>query len=184
MTPRPHPHLRPLPSDGRPADDEPLHLDEAFRQYSGYVATIAWRILGGDDEVDDVVQDVFLGALRGLRRLREPGAVKGWLATVTVREASRRLRRRRVRRFLGLDDMAAASEPRAPGASPEQRALLASVYRALDDLPVGERVAWTLRILEGHDLGDVATLCGCSLATVKRRVAAAQQALERRFEHD
>ena len=182
--PRPHAHLRPLPSAAGATDDAPPDLDEAFRQYSGYVATIAWRILGRDDELDDVVQDVFLDAVRGLRRLREPAATKGWLATVTVRVAMRRLRRRKLARFLGLDEAWRGDEPRAPGASPEQQALLASVYRALDDLPVSERVAWTLRTLEGRELGEVAALCGCSLATVKRRVAAARQALERRFEHD
>ena len=176
-------HLRAVsaPSD---ADDGPPDLDEAFRRYSGYVATIAWRMLGSDDEVDDVVQDVFLEALRGLQHLREPEALKGWLATVTVRVASRRLRRRRLWRWLGLDEMAGAAEPVAPGASPEQQALLAGLYRALDDVPVSERVAWTLRHLEGCSLDEVARLCRCSLATAKRRVAAVQRLLERKVHHD
>ena len=107
-----------------------------------------------------------------------------WLATVTVRVASRRLRRRRLWRFLGLDDVTGSAEPVATGASPEQQALLASLYRVLDDVPVRERVAWALRFLEGRGLDEVATLCGCSLATAKRRVAAVQQVLERRFDHD
>jgi RNA polymerase sigma-70 factor, ECF subfamily len=52
-------------------------LDALFRRYSAYVAAVALRLLGRDDEVDDVVQEVFLAALRGLRQLREEGAVKG-----------------------------------------------------------------------------------------------------------
>ena len=66
-------------------EDPARHLEAAFRRYSRYVAAVALRLLGRDDEVDDVVQEVFLAALRGLERLREPEAVKGWLATVTVR---------------------------------------------------------------------------------------------------
>jgi RNA polymerase sigma-70 factor (ECF subfamily) len=49
----------------------------------------------------------------------------------------------------------------------------------LDRLPVNERLAWSLRHIEGEQLESVAVLCGCSLATAKRRIAAAQQAVER-----
>jgi RNA polymerase sigma-70 factor (ECF subfamily) len=47
------------------------------------------------------------------------------------------------------------------------------VYRALDRLGTAERLAWTLRHVEGERLDAVAQLCGCSLATAKRRIAAA-----------
>src|SRR5690349_8645681 len=40
-----------------------VDLDELYRRYAPYVAVIATRILGRDDELDDLVQDVFLGAL-------------------------------------------------------------------------------------------------------------------------
>jgi RNA polymerase sigma-70 factor, ECF subfamily len=63
----------------------PADLDPIFRQYAGYVATIGFKVLGRSDELDDFVQEVFIEALRGLRQLREPGALKGWLARITVR---------------------------------------------------------------------------------------------------
>jgi len=118
---------------------------------------------------------VFLAAVRGLGQLRDPALVRGWLAQVTVRTVAKRLRRRRLRAWLGLD---AGGEPAAPGASPEERALLGRVYRALDRVPVGERLAWCLRHVEGMKLDEVARAAGCSLATVKRRIAAAQARLD------
>src|SRR5207253_3320254 len=99
--------------------------------------------LGRDDEVDDLVQEVFLSAMGGLGRLRDPEALKGWLATVTVRLAGRRLRVRRMRALLHFDhrDHGPAYEMLcAPGASPEERALLGRVYAALDALPVDLRI--------------------------------------------
>ena len=157
--------------------DAPPALDELFRRYSGYVAAIGLRLLGRPDEVDDLVQDVFLAAHRGLAGLRAAEAVKGWLAAVTVRLARRRLRMRRLRGFVGLDDGPGRSalELADGSASPEQRALLARVYRVLDELPVALRLAWTLRQVEGEPLDSVATLCGCSLATAKRRITEAQR---------
>jgi len=153
---------------------EPLDAGQLYRRFAPYVAAIGLRMLGRDDEVEDLVQDVFLDAQRGLAQLREVEAVKGWLATVTVRKAHRRLRARGLRRMLGLDDAPDYTSIVAPGASPAERAMLGNVYRALDQLPATERLAWGLRYIEGERLERVAELCGCSLATAKRRIAAAQ----------
>ena len=49
---------------------------------------------------------------------------------------------------------------------------LASVQRRRD------RVAWILRRVDGHSVAEVATLCECSPATAKRRIAAAAVAIE------
>lgn len=163
-----------------------------FAQHGRFVAQVVLRVLGRDADVDDVVQEVFLTALSGLSAVRSPQAVRAWLKTVAVRKAMRHLRRRRLRLWLGLErspphcgegDEAADPYARiaAPGCCPEQRALLRRVYRCLDELPAAERVAWTLRHVEGEPLDDVAALCGCSLATAKRRIAAAHAALEGLF---
>src|SRR5512137_1921710 len=98
------PHLAMVPAavERLPPPAAPLDLEQAFTLYSRYVAGLALRLLGRQDEVDDVVQDVFLAAFRGLTKLREPQAIKGWLATVTVRVARRRLRMRRLWRLCGL----------------------------------------------------------------------------------
>lgn len=158
---------------------EPIDLRAAYERYSPYVAAVALRLLGRDDELDDVVQDVFLEAVRGLEQLRDPGAIRGWFAVVTVRVARRKLRRRRLRAFIGLDDPRNYEHVAAPDASPERRALLGQLYVALDRVPVDERIAWTLRHVEGEDLETVARVCGCSLATAKRRIAAAHARLAR-----
>jgi RNA polymerase sigma-70 factor (ECF subfamily) len=172
--------VAPLAADLQ-VDADALDLDTLFRRYAPYVAAVAHRLLGRDDDVDDTVQEVFLAAVRGLKAVRDPQAIKGWLACIAVRSARKRLRTRRMRTFLGLDDPAAYGSVVDPAASPEQRALLARVYRVLDGLPVNDRIAWTLRHVEGEPLESVATLSGCSLATAKRRIAAAMRTIEEAF---
>lgn len=159
-------------------NDEPLSLEDVFRAHARSVGSLAFRLMGRDDEVNDVVQDVFFHAMGKLKQLRDPAAVRGWLATVTLRMVRRRLRVRRVKGFLGLEATPPGDQLIAPGVSPDDRALLGQVYQALDDLPVNDRLAWVLRHVEGEQLDDVARLCGCSLATAKRRIAAAQAALD------
>lgn len=166
---------RPEPVSAEPRSaDAPASVDALFRMYARYVGTIGVRILGRQDEVDDLVQDVFLDAHRGLRTLREPEAIKGWLATLTVRKARRRLRARRVRDFFGLGHDVDYELLAGPEASPAERAQVAELYRLLDRASAEERLAWSLRYLSGEPLERVAELCECSLATAKRRIAVVQ----------
>ncbi len=161
-----------------------VDIDVVFREQARFVAWVALRILGRDEEVDDVVQEVFLSAMGGLKSLREPNAVRAWLKTVTVRMARRRLYKRRLKMMFRLDEQADAAQLASADASPEDRAALRNVYAVLDRIPVEQRLAWTLRHVEGESLPDVAALIGCSLATAKRRIAAAQERLDKELAHE
>lgn len=176
---------RPFDDDAAGVLDGPIALEDVYRRYAPYVAAVAIRVLGRDDELDDLVQDVFLDAARGIRGLREPGAIKGWLAKITVRVAVRRLRRRRLLRALHLDhEPLDYEEMMSPDASPEQRALVARVYAVLDRLPAEQRVAWVLRHVQGESLEAAAALCSCSLSTYQRRLRRAATRLDQELVHD
>src|SRR3954468_23682992 len=69
----------------------------------------------------------------------------------------------------------------SPDASPHVRAQIAQIYALLRTLPADDRISWTLRCVEGHDLDSVAKLTRCSLATVKRRISRAQHFLDDHF---
>jgi len=180
----------PVPSylrvlDGGDAPTEaPLTLDSVFRAHAGLVASIALRVLGRPSEVDDVVQDVFLCVLPRLGDLRQPSALRGWLAVITARLARRRLRGRRWKIWLGVGSNHDYTQLADSAASPQDRALIGELYRALDRLPVQHRLAWTLRHAEGLELTAVAEACDCSLATVKRWIAAAEAALRQEIDHE
>jgi RNA polymerase sigma-70 factor, ECF subfamily len=163
---------------------EAFTLDGVFRAHAGFVAGVALRVLGRPSEVDDLVQDVFLRVLPRLGELREAGALRGWLAVITARLARRRLRSRRWRMWLGVGADYDYTQLADGGASPQDRALLGELYRALDRVPVAQRLAWTLRHAEGLDLAAVARACDCSLATVKRRIGAAEAALRMEVDHE
>ena len=162
-------------------DGQASFLDDVYRRYCRYVAAVILRLDGRQAEVDDIVQEVFVEAARGVARLRDADAVKGWLATITVRVVRHRLRARRLRRFLGLDAQADYAGLIDPSASPLDKLLVRAVYRVLDELPVDDRLAFTLHHIEGEKLEVVARLCRCSCATAKRRIARAQQAIEDRM---
>jgi RNA polymerase sigma-70 factor, ECF subfamily len=159
-------------------------LDDLFKEHSAYVARLAYRMMGRDVEIDDIVQDVFVLLLRHIRRIRHANAVRAWLATTTVRLTRRRLRMKRLRLLLGLGDDVGLAEVRDSGSSPEDRAAFRAVHMALEGVGVNARIAWSLRYLEQERIEDVARLCGCSKRTAKRRIAHAQRAVKAALGHD
>ena len=152
-------------------------FSELFRRHSEYVARVAHRLLWSDAEVDDVVQDTFVLALRSIEQVREPEHVRAWLATVAVRQCQRRLKARS--RWWRLSRQVAEYTPRAT--DPELDHRLRAIYAALGELPDKLRVPWILYAIEGHPHAEVAAMCDASVATIKRRLAEAEERLERRL---
>lgn len=158
-------------------------MDVLFRRHGRAVLGLALRLMGRQQDADDVAQEAFVTALDEINALREPAAFKGWLLQITVRQAHRKFRRRKLERLLGLDrgtDDASLSLLVGSNANPEARAELNRVDIALKTLDPKDRIAWTLRYVEGESLEDVARLCECSLATAKRRIVAARTAMTAR----
>lgn len=134
------------------------------------VERLLTRMLGFSGELDDWTQEVFIRAFTRIAELREPESLRAWLSSIAVfvaREAIRRKRRRRWLVFLPAEDR---PEPLAGAASFEARAALRVFYELLDGFAADERIAFTLRYVEGMELTEVAEACRVSLATIKRRL--------------
>jgi RNA polymerase sigma-70 factor (ECF subfamily) len=151
-------------------------LAKLYAEYAKFVGWVASRLLAQPDEVEDVVQEVFMIAMTKLDTLIDPPQIRGWLKTVTQRRAMRKIRWARVRARFGLASQQFSQDPvvASPTASPEDRAALVELFGVLEKMPVELRLAWSFRYLSEENVESVAELCGCSLATAKRRIAAAQ----------
>jgi RNA polymerase sigma-70 factor (ECF subfamily) len=160
---------------------DPAAATALYEQYRGLVERTLVRILGFDSELADAVQETFIRALSSSRLLRDPQALPSWMMRVAVFTASDLIRRRRRRRWLQF-----FSEPQdmidrdnemvfAVESDLETRQALQAAHAVLSSLPVDERIAFSLRRLDGMELKDVARACGCSLATIKRRLVRAEK---------
>lgn len=148
------------------------------RRYVHEIARVVARLMGRHDEVDDLVQDTFLAAFEQLDTIQNPAAFRGWILRIAIYKTRNAIRKHRLLRTLGLDrgtQDATLEELAHDHLSPDIRIELAAVDEVLTKLPVNQRIAWLLRYIEGHTVRDVSDLCGCSLATAKRRLAKAHQ---------
>ena len=155
----------------------PLDFEALYAKHARYIAGVVHRLMGDDGELDDIVQETFVDAIEGLKRLVDPSATRAWLVTVAVRRTRRVLARRRRRMmfaFWTVDFSPRASDPR-------DRAAVDDLYDALSRVPADVRIPWVLHRVEHLSLPETAAACEVSLATVKRRIADAEERLERRL---
>lgn len=175
--------LPPRASDGELVDAA-LDGDEAakaqlYRRYVRKAAGTAYRLLGSDTDLEDVVQDSFVAAFATLEKLERGDAFWAWLSRIVTRTAIDAIRRRRMLARFGLlrlqpihvETVVATTAP------PEVSAELGLIYRALQSLPTAERVVLVLRRVEQLTIVEVAEQTGWSPATVKRKLARAEKFL-------
>lgn len=135
------------------------------------------RVVLGSADAQDIVQDTFVTVFTQLQALRQPEAFRGWLRTIALTHVRRRFRTQRLLRRLGFTDV----EPLelesliSADAPPEVVSELRQVAALLRELPADEALALVLRRVEGCRLEEIAEHLNLSLATVKRRLAAAEQ---------
>lgn len=158
--------------------------EELYRRHAGAVLGLATRLLHSRDDAMDVMQDAFVTVFEQLASLREPAAFRAWLLRVTASLVHRRFRRRKLLAMLGLGgsrEQTALDELADPATSTETRAELRLLDRKLARVSERDRAAWLLRYVDGFALEEVAEACGCSLATAKRRIAAAEAVVNAHF---
>jgi RNA polymerase sigma-70 factor, ECF subfamily len=150
---------------------------ELYDRYADHVQRVLARILGMDQDLADLLQEVFLEALRSIRSIEDGSRLKAWLTSVAVHTAHACLRRRGRRRWLTFREPEMVPEQAVMGPDHEARQMLKGAYEVLDRMPVKERIAFALRHVEDLPLTEVAEACGVSLATIKRVLTRA----DRRF---
>lgn len=147
---------------------------DLFEKFSPHVERILVRVLGRDQELSDALHDTFVQAFVSVSSVRDASALKGWISIVAVYTARGIIRRRKARRWLRFWAPEDMPEPPPVGPNAEESWAVSRVYAVLGGMSADQRIAFSLRYIEGMSLHEVAEAAGCSLATIKRRLGRAQ----------
>lgn len=157
-------------------------FEQLVRRHSPALYRVALRTTGSPATAEDVVQEAWLAAWRGLGGFRGDSAVRTWLVRIVTTRALNAVRSLDRRPAERLDDAGGDLRddlPVTPSAAvdAERRAVAAAVRAAVAALPPRQREALVLRDLEGHSYDEVAQALGCSLPTVRSALFRARRAL-------
>jgi len=158
--------------------DEKSAHEELYNRFRRQVAGNLYRVLGDRTDLDDLVQEVFVIAFRGLERFRGDARLSTWLYRICVNVALGRIRTRKRRPLAyGTSDLDTAAtdpslieRPETPERSLERRQDQERVYAALEKLAPKKRLVLYLHEIEGRDLKDIAYLVDSNPVTVRTRL--------------
>jgi RNA polymerase sigma-70 factor, ECF subfamily len=163
----------------------------AFAQLYELYAPVVHGILlatAQREEVGDLVQEVFLSALRGIERLERPERFAGWLATI-ARNCARDAHRVRHRTEELADDGAppAPGNPGTPRSNGELRELedreeTMHILELIRGLPEAYRETLVLRLVEGLDGPRIARRTGLTPGSVRVNLCRGMKLLRERLE--
>lgn len=150
---------------------------EAFealvRQHDELVLRVALRLLGNWEDAKDAAQEVFLRIYRHFDGFDASRPIKPWIYGITVNVCRDLARTRRRREFLARR----GTKP-AAGKAADHRARLAELKELVEEglrlLPERERVALTLRDIEGLSTAEVAEVLDISPGTVRSQISRAR----------
>lgn len=135
----------------------------------------AASLTGNQDTALDVLQDVWIKVIRGIRKLKDPAALKSWLYAITHGAAVDRIRRdykRDKAEQAQLDDTFNIDEPSFAHED------AADMHAALSRLDVKHREVLVLHFLQDLSILEIANVVGCSEGTVKSRIHYAKRQLK------
>jgi RNA polymerase sigma-70 factor (ECF subfamily) len=157
-------------------------VEALVRRYQTRIFNFALAMTGSAADADDLAQETFIRAFRGLHRFRGDSSFKNWLYRIAANAAAT-LRGSQQRRSpvwearVEADDVA-ERHMAARGESAEWRAIRRqAIDRALAALPPDLRVAVVLRDVEGLDYKEIAAATGAPIGTVESRIFRARRRL-------
>jgi len=156
---------------GRERSEAGEELDQIYEQHLSEVHRWVRRLLGpgpGGD-VQDLIHDVFVVAVRRRAEFRGDGSIRTWLFRITMNVVRNRRRRARLRAILfdryggGAATAGGAPAPVTPLEDLERREQIAELYAALDRLPDKLRTPLILFELEGMTCETIGGMLGVSV---------------------
>jgi len=152
---------------------------EAYEVHHAAVRGFARRLVGDEAVAEDLVHEVFVTLPRAIRGFRRDSTLRTFLVSIAVNHARHHVRAagRRRAAMARLSEHPAPSSPPTPEEEVARRRLALKLSRALDGLPVDQRVVFVLCEVEERSSSEAAEIVGAPEATVRTRLFHARRKL-------
>jgi RNA polymerase sigma-70 factor, ECF subfamily len=157
---------------------EPAAVAEVYDAHHAAVRAFAKRLLGDAASAEDLVHEVFVSLPKAVRRFRGDSALRTFLISIAVNHARHHVRAaQRRRRALSAYRETNSRESSDPEREARRKELAECLTRALDTLPIDQRVAFVLCEVEERSSPEAAEIVGAPEATLRTRLFHAKRKL-------
>lgn len=139
-----------------------------WERYAPAVRRLLARTLGPSLELEDLTQEVFLRLFVRLPSLRDASALRPFTLSIAGNVLKWELRRRWISRRVKVSETGMLPDMEATPDDVEARQALRRCYAIFDTLTAKERIAFTVRYIEGMTAEEVAATLSVSVSTAKR----------------
>jgi len=165
-------------------EDDERAFGELVSRYESKVYSLALRMVRNPEDAEDVLQDTFLRAYRGIKSFQGASTFSTWIYRITINECLNQQRGRGAQ-HIPLEALLGSNEEHNPGAAAdlehgesEPRDI---IHRAVMELSPKLRAVVALKYLEGLSYEEIASVLECSPGTVASRLNRALRELESRL---
>ena len=188
---------KPMGKAAGPSDEElveefqrgdPYAFDVLVGRWDRKIQGAIYRIMGPEEDARDLCQETLLKAYRALGTFKKEARFSSWLYQIALNVCRDRLRRRKARPQVSLDELMDAGEiaPAGRGPSPleliEARDLSRAVAAAVESLPQEQREVIVLKEYQGLTFLEIAQALDLPISTVKTRLYRGLSQLRQRLE--
>lgn len=150
------------------ADKDRL-FTEIVNTYRERLYGVIFRYVRNHNDTDDLLQESLVKAYRNLHAFKGDSSIYTWLVRIAMNQSISHFRKRKIRRWLSLDEEAVPlpSHQPSPHQEAEYRELQGVIGEAVDRLPEKQRTAFVLRHYDGLSHSEIASITGRSEGSVK-----------------
>lgn len=149
---------------------------QLYQLYARAMFNICYRMMNNREEAEDMLQESFSEAFLRLGTFRFESSFGAWLKRIAINKCINTLKKRKADLIMveNLPEHQEGNEnaDEVPGISIEH------VQRAMEKLPEGYRVIFSLYLLEGYDHAEISQIMGISEATSKSQFSRAKQRIK------
>ncbi|MCD6506639.1 sigma-70 family RNA polymerase sigma factor [Candidatus Poribacteria bacterium] len=155
------------------------------RKYQDLVYRLIYRLLGETPDMEDIAQEIFIRAYKGIGRFRGDARFSTWLTRICINYCRKR-RHKAKRDLISLEQFMSQGYDFADGSAMPDRILERKEYRelvrqAIDNLPQKYRIVIILRYFEAYSCEQIAEILSCPVGTVYSRLFRAHEKLRKRL---
>jgi RNA polymerase sigma-70 factor (ECF subfamily) len=150
---------------------------QLYKMYSKAMFNICYRMMNDKSDAEDMLQESFSEAFRRLDSFRQESTFGAWLRMIVINRCINEIKRKKAKLEF-FDDMSPFEEDEDRTEDYETGLTADKIRKAMEDLPGGSRMIFSLYLLEGYDHQEISEILKISESNSKTQYMRAKQRIK------